>query len=413
MRKDRSGHPMTRVANVAAKHGGNTHGVNAPTDSSVTFVVDDIDDFGRWFMGTDGVPDGKYLYARQSHPAAVHLGKMLAAMEGAEAGYVTASGISACGIAMLRFACAGDIIVVSDRIYGGTRAFCNMIAERFAIDVIPVDITDLQAVEFACTHGGGSRAKLLFTEVVSNPDLVVADIPALAEITCRCGIPLIVDNTFTPLSIRPVALGADVVVHSLTKYVSGTSKATAGGIVGKREFVRSLMHPTTGLLMLFGPVLSPESADKLREHFAALPLRVAEASKRAMDTALRLSDEEFLVLYPGLPSSHGFNRFLSMTNESSHGGVLSVVFGSHKEAKRFTSLLAKTGFAKISVSLGSAHAYVYPYGSDETFPPLWKKPLPFAPIPQGLVRIALGYEGDWRDMSLRLSRAIAMFQKIK
>ncbi|MEK7118750.1 MAG: hypothetical protein AAB869_04015, partial [Patescibacteria group bacterium] len=81
------------------------------------------------------------------------------------------------------------------------------------------------------------------------------------------------------------------------------------------------------------------------------------------------------------------------------------------EAKRFTQLLSKSGFAKISVSLGSAHTYAFPYGSDETFSPLWKNPLPFAPIPQGLVRIALGYEGDWRDMSLRLSRSIGMFQK--
>lgn len=411
VKKTDSERPMTRVADVAAKHGGNTHGVNAPTDSSVTFIVDDPDDFGRWFMGADGVPDGKYLYARQSHPAAVHLGKMLAVMEGAEAGYVSASGISACNIAMLRFACAGDTIVVSDRLYGGTRMFCNMINERWAIKVIPVDITDLHAVEFACTHGGGSHAKLLFTEVISNPDLVVATIPALAEITRRCGIPLIVDNTFTPLVISPIALGADIVVHSLTKYVSGTSKVIAGGIAGKRDFIRSLQHPSTGLLMLLGPVLSPEVADKLREHFAALPLRFAEASRRAMDAALWLSDEGFPVLYPGLPSSLGFNLFLSMANEASHGGVFSAVLDSYKEAKRFTLLLSKTGFAKISVSLGSAHTYAFPYGSDETFPPLWKKPLPFAPIPQGLVRIAMGYEGDWRDMSVRLLHACAMFQK--
>ncbi|MEK7118083.1 MAG: PLP-dependent transferase, partial [Patescibacteria group bacterium] len=307
---------MTRVSDMAAKHGGNAHGVNAPTDSSVTFIVDDPDDFGRWFMGAQGVPDGKYLYARQSHPTAVHLGKMLAAMEGAEAGYATASGISVCGIAMLRFARAGDTIVVSDRLYGGTRMFCNMINERFAINVIPVDTTDLAKVVHACER---RKAKLLFTEVTSNPDLVVADIPALAAITHECGIPLIVDNTFTPLTIRPIALGADVVVHSLTKYVSSTSKVIAGGIVGKRDFIRSLLHPSTGLLMLLGPVLAPEVADKLRERFAALPLCFAEASKRAMDVALRFSDEGFLVLYPGLPSSPGFNRFLSMTNESDRG----------------------------------------------------------------------------------------------
>jgi methionine-gamma-lyase len=406
-------HSMTHVANVAAQHIGDSRGVNPPTDASSTFSVDDLDNFGRWFMGADGVPEGSYLYARQSHPSAVHLGEMLAALEGAEAGYVTASGLSACGAALLRYATHGDTLVVSDRLYGGLRALCNLFAERFGIRVIPVDITDLRSVERACRR---KCARALYTEVASNPDMVVADIPRLADIAHARGIPLIVDNTFTPLAIRPLALGADVVVHSLTKYVSGTSKVMAGGIVGSHEIIRSLMHPTTGLLMLLGPVLASEAADKLREHLPSLALRFTEASKRALTAAMYLQSRGFSVCYPGLLSSSGCGLYYVMAAESSGqaygaGGVFSVVLDSYASAKRFSDLLAHIAFAKKAVSLGSAHTYVLPYGCDETFPPLWKNPLPFHALPPGIVRIAIGYEGDRTDMMERLELATETFLK--
>lgn len=405
---------MTAVADTAARPFCDTRGVNTPLDLSATFSVSDSDDFGRWFMCADGVPEGSYLYARQSHPSAVHLGEMIATLEGAEAGYVTASGLSACGAALLHYACAGDALVVSDRLYGGMRALSNFLTERLHIKVIPVDITDLAKVEHACRR---KRVRALFTEVASNPDLVVADLPQLAAIAHARGIPLIVDNTFTPLVIRPIALGADVVVHSLTKYASGTSKVMAGGIVGRRDMIRSLIHPTTGVLMLLGPVLAPEAADKLREHLPSLTLRFVEASRRAFLAATFLESSGFSVCYPGLPFTANYERFCRM--ETAHagsmsygkGGVLSVVLSSYAEAKRFTGLLVQTHFAQQAVSLGSVHTYVLPYGSEETFLPLWKKPLPFASLPPGIIRLSIGYEGEWTDMYERLACACLRFGK--
>jgi len=406
--------PMTSVADAAARPFCDTRGVNPPLDLSATFKVPDSDDFGRWFMGKDGVPEGSYLYARQSHPAAMHLGQMVAALEGAEAGHVTASGLSACGAALLRYAGAGDTLVLSNRLYGGMRALSNFFTEHLHIKVIPVEITDIEKVKRACS---GKRVRALFTEVASNPDLVVADLSQLALVAHARGIPLIVDNTFTPLAIRPIALGADVVVHSLTKYASGTSKVMAGALVGKRDVIRSMIHPTTGVLMLLGPVLAPEVADKLREHLPSLQLRFIEASRRAHLAATSLERSGFSVCYPGLTTSPGYDCFVRMETMRpgdlpyGKGGVLSVVLPSYTDAKRFTELLVQTHFAQQAVSLGSSHTYVLPYGSDDTFSPLWKKPLPFAPLPQGIIRISMGYEGEWADMNERLADACLQFGK--
>jgi methionine-gamma-lyase len=166
-----------------------------------------------------------YLYSRCFNPSVRRLGAQMAAMEGTAAGYACASGMAAISSALLALCSTGDHIVCSSAVYGGTHALLKtFFPEKCGIATSFVDISDAAAVAAAFTP----RTRALYTESVSNPTLVVADLPALASAAHARGAALVVDNTFAPLMLSPAAHGADVVVTSLTKYVSGASDIVAG-----------------------------------------------------------------------------------------------------------------------------------------------------------------------------------------
>ncbi len=168
---------------------------------------------------------GCYLYGRSFSPTVRQLGKTLAALEGTEAAYACASGMSAISAALLNVCNAGDHIVASNAVYGGTFALLkDFLPAKCNITTTFVTIDDLNAVANAIQP----NTKVLYTETMSNPTLIVADLPALATIAHDAGALLIADNTFTPLIISPAKWGADVVVHSLTKYINGASDIIAG-----------------------------------------------------------------------------------------------------------------------------------------------------------------------------------------
>src|SRR5690606_6841892 len=174
-----------------------------------------------------------YLYSRHSISSHIYLREALAAMEGTETANVTASGMGAITPVIMQLCGAGDHVVSSRTIYGGTYAFLKNFAPRFNINTAFVDITKLDVVEAAITP----NTKVLYCESVSNPLLEVADIAGLAKLAKKHNLKLVVDNTFSPLSISPVQLGADIVIHSLTKFINGSSDTVGGVVCGTQEFI--------------------------------------------------------------------------------------------------------------------------------------------------------------------------------
>jgi methionine-gamma-lyase len=212
---------------------GEFGGVNPSISDSSTYTFLSAK---TMFDTFEGNADGCYLYSRHSSPSNLYLGEALAAMEGTETANVAASGMGAITGTLLQLCQAGDHVVSSRTIYGGTYAFLKNFAPRLNIETSFVDITKLDVVEAAITK----NTKVLYCESVSNPLLEVADIEALAKIAKKHNIPLVVDNTFSPLSITPVELGADIVIHSLTKFINGSSDTVGGVTCGSQDFINSL-----------------------------------------------------------------------------------------------------------------------------------------------------------------------------
>ena len=200
---------------------GEFGGVNPSISDSSTYTFLSAK---TMFDTFEGNADGCYLYSRHSTPSNLYLGEALAAMEGTETANVTASGMGAITPVLMQLCGAGDHIVSSRTIYGGTYAFLKNFTPKFHIETSFVDITNLEKVEAAIT----SSTKVIYCESVSNPLLEVANIKGLADLAKKYNVKLVVDNTFSPLSIAPATLGADIVIHSLTKFINGSSDTVGG-----------------------------------------------------------------------------------------------------------------------------------------------------------------------------------------
>jgi methionine-gamma-lyase len=272
-------------------------------------------------------------------------------MEGSEAAYCTASGMSAISSVIMHLCDAGDHLVSSNTIYGGTYALLHdFLPKKSGVETSFVDATDLDAVEAAIND----RTRAIYVESISNPTLRVSDIPKLAEIAHRRGIQLVVDNTFSPLLLSPLALGADVVVHSMTKFISGSSDVIAGAVCGTAELIQGLMDLHTGPLMILGPTMDPSVAAGIGLKIPHLALRMAEHGRRTLFLAERLQEGGLAVCYPGLPD-HPDHALLDelRCDDYGYGGLLTLDMGSEARANRLMDLLQnKYGFGYMAVSLG-------------------------------------------------------------
>lgn len=212
---------------ASARHEFGEHGgVNMSIEASATFTVMEPDTMRRMFTGELGPESDFFIYSRHFNPTVLNLGRQMAAMEGTEAAYCTASGMSAISSVLLQLCPAGGHVVASRRLYGGTHALlAHFLPRACGIKTTFVDAGDLDAVRDAIREG---ETRVLYAETMSNPTLAVADIPALSKIAKEKGVMLVVDNTFTPMVVSPARLGADVVVHSVTKYISGGADVIAG-----------------------------------------------------------------------------------------------------------------------------------------------------------------------------------------
>jgi methionine-gamma-lyase len=354
---------------------------------------------------------GCFLYGRHFNPTVYVLGRQLAAMEGAEAGYCTGSGLGAISSALLGLLDQGDHVVASDTLYGGTWA---MLAEFFpkkcGITTTFVDINDEKAVAEAMTD----KTKVVYTESMSNPTLRVANLPMIAKIAHGCGAKLIVDNTFTPLAITPIDHGADVVVHSLTKFVNGASDFIAGAVCGSSDFVSSLMDLHLGPLMILGPTMDPQVAHSISLRVPHLPIRMIEHARRAKVFAERLQEAGLTVSYPGL-AAHPDHELLQNIGRSEYGygGLLTLDAGSSKRAEALMDDLQNTeGFGFMAVSLGYFDTLMS-CSASSTSSELTDDALDAAGISPGLLRMSIGFTGSLEQRWQQLERALRRTELIK
>ena len=378
---------LARLRHEFGEHGG----VNMSIEASSTFTVMEPGTMPALFQGLKGHDAGCYLYGRHFNPTVYHLGLQLAAIEGTEAAYCTASGMGAISATVLALCNAGDHIVASNAIYGGTYALMHdFLPLKSGIMTTFVDITDLDAVRSAITD----RTRAIYTESLSNPTLRVARIPELAAIAHEAGVPLVVDNTFSPLILSPVDHGADIVVHSITKFISGMSDVIAGAVCGTKEFIESLMDLHEGPLMLLGPTMDPKVAANISLRIPHLPLRMAAHGERALALAERLEDHGATVCYPGL-GGHPDHELLDELRcpDYGFGGVMTLDMETEAAANVLMSKLQnKYGFGFMAVSLGYFDTLMSCSGSS-TSSELTDTDKQAAGISPGLVRLSVGYTG--------------------
>jgi len=391
---------LAHLRHEFGEHGG----VNMSIEASSTFTVIDPETMPDLFQGRAGPDKGCYLYGRHFNPTVFNLGRQMAALAATEAGYCTASGMGAISGVILGLCNAGDQIVASNAVYGGSYALMHdFLPVKADIHTRFVDITDIDAVRAAITD----RTRLIFTESVSNPTLRLADIPKLAEIAQEKGVKLVVDNTFSPLILSPAALGADVVVHSLTKFISGASDVIAGAICGSEEFIGQLMDLHLGSLMLLGPTMDPNVAAAIALRIPHLPLRMIAHSERALAMAARLSELGLKVCYPGLPNHPDHEMFDELRcDEFGYGGIFTLDVGSEQSANTLMSCLQnEQRFGFLAVSLGYFDTLMSCSGSS-TSSELSDEDKTSAGISPGLMRISVGYTGTLEQRWTQLLTAL-------
>ncbi|AWH74710.1 cystathionine beta-lyase [Dokdonia sp. Dokd-P16] len=366
---------------------GEFGGVNPSISDSSTYTFLSAK---TMFDTFEGNADGCYLYSRHSTPSNLYLGAALAAMEGTETANVAASGMGAITPVLLQLCQAGDHVVSSRTIYGGTYAFLKNFAPRLNITTSFVDITNLEVVEAAITKD----SKVLYCESVSNPLLEIADIAALSAIAKRHNLKLVVDNTFSPLSISPVQHGADVVIHSLTKFINGSSDTVGGVVCGTQEFIDALRNVNDGASMLLGPTMDSLRAASVLKNLRTLHIRMMQHSHNAMYLAERFEKLGLRTVYPGLashPSHEVFNRH--MNEKYGYGGMLTVDVGSLDKANALMELMQEKNLGYLAVSLGF-YKTLFSAPGTSTSSEIPEDEQTAMGLTDGLIRFSIGLDAD-------------------
>lgn len=349
--------------------------------------------------------EGCFLYSRHWNPSNKYLSRALASLEDTESAHATASGMAAIACALMQICSAGDHIVCSRTIYGGTYALVKNALPRFGIDATFVDTTNLKAVEAAIT----SRSKVLYCETISNPLLDVADLRALADIANRHGLKLVVDNTFSPMVMTPARLGAHVVIHSLTKFINGTSDCVAGCVCASKEFVDDLSNVNSGACMLLGPVLDSIRAASILKNLHSLHIRMQQHSKNGMALAVGLRDAGYRIHYPGLPE-HPQHKLMTETMNPGmgYGGMLALDVETTERADRLMTLMQEEKVGYLAVSLGYFKT-LFSSPGHSTSSEIPEDERHTMGLSDGLVRISVGLD---QDVSRTFDRILGCLNKI-
>ena len=366
---------------------GEFGGVNPSISDSSTYTFISAK---TMFDTFEGNADGCYLYSRHSTPSNLYLGKALAAMEGTETANVAASGMGAITPVLLQICGAGDHIVSSRTIYGGTYAFLKNFTPRLGIQTTFVDITKLDVIEAAITK----KTKILYCESVSNPLLEVADIKGLSALAKKYNLKLVVDNTFSPLSISPAKLGADIVCHSLTKFINGSSDTVGGVVCGTQEFINELRSVNDGASMLLGSTMDSLRASSILKNLRTLHIRMKQHSFNAAYLADKFQADGLMTVYPGLESHPSHQLFKSMMNtEYGFGGMLTIDAGSLEKANELMELMQHKNLGYLAVSLGFYKTLFSAPGSS-TSSEISEEEQKEMGLTDGLIRFSIGLDND-------------------
>lgn len=366
---------------------GEFGGVNPSISDSSTYTFLSAK---TMFDTFEGNAEGCYLYSRHSSPSNLYLDRAMAAMEGTESANVAASGMGAITPTLMQLCGNGDHVVSSRTIYGGTYAFLKNFAPRMGISTAFVDITNLEIVEKAITK----NTKVLYCETVSNPLLEVADIAGLSKIAKRHNLTLVVDNTFSPLSVSPIKLGADIVIHSLTKYINGSSDTVGGVTCASNEFIASLKCVNSGASMLLGPTMDSMRSASVMKNLRTLHLRIKQHSHNASYLAERFEKDGLKTVYPGLASHPSHELYKGMINpEYGFGGMMTIDAGSLEKANELMEIMQEKNLGYLAVSLGFYKTLFSAPGSS-TSSEIPADEQAAMGLSDGLIRFSIGLDND-------------------
>jgi cystathionine beta-lyase/cystathionine gamma-synthase len=355
------------------------HPTSVPIYQTATFVSGDADELDAVLLGTQP----GYAYSRVDNPTTAALAQAIAELEEAEAGFVLSSGMAAIHASLVSLAQAGDRIVATNAVYGSTRSLLVNVLGPLGIRTDFVDATDHDAVAAAL---GAGPVRVLYAETMSNPTMVVADHATLADLAHRHGAVYVVDNTFaSPYVCRPLEIGADLVVESATKYISGHSDVLAGTVAGRGDLIAAV----TRVQIDTGATLAPLSAFLVMRGLATLGVRLDRhaATSTALARWLERQDGVRQVRHPLLPS----HPAADVVARQFHGGSGMFAFeleGGRPAARAFLDALTVPA---LTASLGSVHTMIV-HPPSTTHRQLNDAELAAAGIGPGLLRCSIGLE---------------------
>ena len=368
--------------------------VNVPVYLSSTFEVSSAEELAELLeFARPG-----HSYGRYSNPTHEALELALADLEGAEAAHLTGSGMAAIHGAILSLVAAGEELVIPRAVYGGVVGLQRAVLSRSGITSVAADTTDLDALRAAISP----RTRLIWVETISNPTTAMTDIAAVAALAHEHGIALAVDNTFaSPYLCNPLALGADLVVHSVTKYIGGHSDLLGGVVLGTAERVAAARR----IVINAGGNASPLEAFLALRGLKTLALRMERHSSNALRVAHSLEGAPGVerVLYPGLPSHAQHDLAGRQLRDAMAGGMMAVeLVGGRRAGERF---LDRIRVAVHATSLGSVESLVsHPASSSHR--QLDDAALAEAGLTPGMLRVSIGLE-DADDLVADLTAAAA------
>lgn len=378
---------------------GEFGGVNPSITDSSTFTFMNPDKMSDLF---DHDIEGCFLYSRHWNPINKYLSGALAKLEGSESAQVTSSGISAICSAILQVCSQGDEIISSRTIYGGTYALFKNVLPKYGIKVHFCDIGNFKEIEGRI----GDSTKIIYCESISNPLLEVADIQKLSQIANQNNLKLFVDNTFSPMFLSPIKLGADVVLHSMTKFINGASDCVAGCICGTDDFIHELTNRNSGICMLFGPVLDSFRSASILKNMHTLHIRIKQHSHNAQYIAEKLDKLGLRVLYPGLTSHPQHELLKSIMNKGfGFGGMVAIDLVNKEKAETFMEKMQKEKVGYLAVSLGYYKTlFSQPGHSTSSEIPLDEQKK--MGLSEGIVRFSMGLDNDIEQTFNRIKKCL-------
>ncbi|NFN88522.1 methionine gamma-lyase [Clostridium sporogenes] len=374
--------------------------LSTPIYQTSTFIFDSAEQGGRRFAGEEN----GYIYSRLGNPTSTEVENKLALLEGGEAAVVAASGMGAIAASLWSALKAGDHVVASDTLYGCTFALLNHGLTRYGVEVTFVDVSNLDEVKNALR----ANTKVVYLETPANPTLKVTDIKKISDMVHESNKEcfVFVDNTFcTPYIQRPLELGADVVVHSATKYLNGHGDVIAGFAVGKEEFINQVK--LFGIKDMTGSVIGPFEAFLIIRGMKTLQLRMEKHCSNAMEVAKFLESHPAVekVYYPGLESFEYYE--LAKKQMNLPGAMISFELkGGVEEGK---VVMNNVKLATLAVSLGDAETLIQ-HPASMTHSPYTAEERKAAGISDGLVRLSVGLE-DVEDIISDLKQALDLIVK--